>query len=142
MEYKVECSNRKLKRFVEAVLPSMMEQLGLTRSRAAVLIKVTDDVAEGCEGSVLQINEADCSLLLIRPPKRITDKTIASFSVALAHEMVHVKQYAKGQMVSKGSNKCQWMGRVYNMKKTPYLDMPWEVEAFSRQELIARRALV
>jgi hypothetical protein len=25
-------------------------------------------------------------------------------------------------------------------KTTPYLDMPWEIEAFSKQELILRRA--
>ena len=32
-----------------------------------------------------------------------------------------------------------WLGKMYS-KKTPYLDMPWEIEAFSKQELILRRA--
>jgi hypothetical protein len=33
-----------------------------------------------------------------------------------------------------------WKGKRYS-KKTKYLDMPWEIDAFSKQELLLRRAL-
>jgi hypothetical protein len=33
-----------------------------------------------------------------------------------------------------------WRGKKYS-KKTKYLDMPWEQDAFSKQELIFRRAV-
>jgi hypothetical protein len=32
-----------------------------------------------------------------------------------------------------------WAGKRYS-KNTAYLSMPWEIEAFSKQELILRRA--
>jgi hypothetical protein len=59
--------------------------------------------------------------------------------VTLAHEMVHVRQLAKGMLRVEGGNKW-WMGKKYS-KRTKYLDMPWELDAFSRQEILFRRAL-
>lgn len=58
---------------------------------------------------------------------------------ALAHEMVHVKQIAKGLLVHKvvsGKEISFWRGKSY--EKTPYLEKPWEVQAFARQELMIR----
>ena len=47
----------------------------------------------------------------------------------LAHELVHVKQYAQGEL--KGEN-C-WMGKVVNPKNTDYWDLPWEIDAHGRE---------
>ena len=33
-----------------------------------------------------------------------------------------------------------WRGKKYT-KKTKYLNMPWELDAFSRQEIVFRRAI-
>ena len=48
----------------------------------------------------------------------------------LAHEMVHVKQYARGELNPKID--C-WMGKTYNPKKVSYWDLPWEIEAHGRE---------
>jgi hypothetical protein len=59
--------------------------------------------------------------------------------LTLAHEMIHVQQMARGILKTvKGIN--YWRGRKYS-KKTKYLDMPWEIGAFSRQEIIFRRSI-
>ena len=60
----------------------------------------------------------------------------------LAHEMVHVKQYAKNELsyrssVNKGKGNTVaacWMGEEWKPrgKEDPYFDSPWEVEAFGR----------
>lgn len=61
----------------------------------------------------------------------------------LAHELVHVKQYAKNQLakcltVSK-NGKCavatKWNGEIWKAKKREddYFDSPWEVEAYGRE---------
>jgi hypothetical protein len=34
----------------------------------------------------------------------------------------------------------RWKGKYYG-SKTRYLDQPWEIDAFSKQELIFRRAI-
>lgn len=55
--------------------------------------------------------------------------------LVLAHEMVHVKQYAKGEMKDyMRMNKVKWKGKVYNEAKIDYWDHPWEIEAHGREK--------
>lgn len=51
----------------------------------------------------------------------------------LAHEMVHVKQYAKGEL-SNNMKSAKFNGKTHSMPKTleEYLNSPWEIEAFGR----------
>jgi hypothetical protein len=104
-----------------------------------------DDGQDSNEGTTvdLGIEGLDCFLVLIKPQNlRGTKFTIAhkELALALSHEMVHVKQMAKGQLKGASRGAQMWMGKRYPAS-TPYLDRPWEVEAFSRQELIMRRAI-
>ena len=55
--------------------------------------------------------------------------------LVLAHEMVHVKQYAKGEMKDYvRMNRVKWKGKVYNDKKIDYWEQPWEIEAHGREK--------
>ena len=59
-------------------------------------------------------------------PKRRVMETIA-------HEMVHIKQYAKGELVDLsrcGSTK--WLENVVD-RNTNYWDLPWEIEAHGKE---------
>jgi hypothetical protein len=51
----------------------------------------------------------------------------------LAHEMVHVKQYARGELSSELIT-AKWQGKVYKITSSfeDYLNWPWEVEAYGR----------
>ncbi len=58
--------------------------------------------------------------------------------MAIAHEMVHVKQYARGELVDHvRSSKVSFKGKVYNHPspsfEDDYWDAPWEIEAFGRE---------
>lgn len=46
----------------------------------------------------------------------------------LAHEMVHVKQYIRGELNEEMS---VWRGRKVNSDEIPYSEQPWEIEAES-----------
>jgi hypothetical protein len=46
---------------------------------------------------------------------------------------------AKGFLKSKNGYNY-WCGKKYS-KRTKYLDMPWEQDAFGRQEIIFRKAI-
>jgi hypothetical protein len=140
MEYLVEATTPNVSKFLDSLMPSMIEQLGLTRSRRAVLIKVTDEIEEGMVGATLNIEIADCYLVLIKQPKRITKASLLEMGTTLAHEMVHVRQLAKGQMKFLPNQARIWMGKRYN-KRTHYLDQPWELDAFARQEIVFRKAI-
>lgn len=68
----------------------------------------------------------------------------------LAHEMVHVKQYAKNELAkvdqwvarktARGVGKrlviaSKWMGKIWkpSTKENEYWDCPWEIEAYGRE---------
>ncbi len=62
-------------------------------------------------------------------PKRLLE--------SLAHEMVHVKQYSKGELKDYVySNHVKWCGvkMLYDEKDDDqYFESPWEIEAYGRQ---------
>lgn len=53
--------------------------------------------------------------------------------ITLAHEMVHVKQYARAELYH-GTRKPQfrWQGQWFK-ESTDYWDSPWEVEAYGKE---------
>lgn len=133
MEYKVEGSRRN-KKFVEAILPSMISQLKLENCTKAVVIRIKDE-CDGNQGITVDLSElTGCYMVVIKPTRKLKD-----IGLTLAHEMVHVKQLAKGILKNKQNGVNIWAGKRYS-NKVAYLDMPWEIEAFSKQELILRRA--
>tara|TARA_R110002110_G_scaffold214952_1_gene428841 strand:- start:131 stop:610 length:480 start_codon:yes stop_codon:yes gene_type:complete len=52
-----------------------------------------------------------------------------------AHEMVHVKQYALGEMKDLlcSTDLIYWKGEEYDSSKINYYDWPWEIEAAGRE---------
>lgn len=60
----------------------------------------------------------------------------------LAHEMIHVQQYATGVMTEKKAGTC-WRGKVhpYNDKKedATYWNAPWEIDAYGRAYYLYKR---
>ena len=49
----------------------------------------------------------------------------------LAHECVHIKQYALGEL---DENMTVWRGRRVNSDTVPYWDHPWEIEAYGKEK--------
>jgi hypothetical protein len=131
MEFHVD-GNPKTKKFIEALLPSMLEQLKLTKSKKFLHIIIDQDLEE--LGTTVPLNGLDTYLVAIKPVK-----DMAALGATLAHELTHVAQFAKGtlQLTPRGK---RWKGKYYG-RKTPYLDQPWEIQAFAKQELIMRRAI-
>lgn len=57
--------------------------------------------------------------------------------ISVMHEMVHVKQYATGELVPslKHCNKSKWQGKEWvDDSKIGYYDLPWEIEAHGREK--------
>jgi hypothetical protein len=132
MEFKV-CGSKRNKKFVEAILPSMITQLGLDSSRKAVVIQIEDDGTANM-GSTIPVDALDSYIVVVKPHRKLKD-----IGFTLAHEMVHVRQMAKGILKSV-KNGHTWAGKRYS-NKTKYLDQPWEQDAFARQEILFRKAL-
>lgn len=62
-------------------------------------------------------------------------KDFAKTLETLAHELVHVKQFARGEMRDLSSvAKVTWNGKRYDRAEVDYWDLPWEVEAHGREK--------
>lgn len=56
--------------------------------------------------------------------------------LTLAHEMVHVKQYAMGELrdVLRGPTPQRWLNAPIDSDNIEYWDLPWEIEAYGREK--------
>ena len=131
MEFHVD-GRGQTKRFVESLLPSMLEQLKLTTSKKFLHVMIDRDLED--LGTTVPLNGLDTYLVVIKPQK---DKAL--LGATLAHELTHVAQFAKGTLQLTPRGKL-WKGKYYG-RKVPYLDQPWEIQAFSKQEILFRRAI-
>ena len=131
MEFHVD-GRGQTKRFVESLLPSMLEQLKLTTSKKFLHVMIDRDLED--LGTTVPLNGLDTYLVVIKPQK---DKTL--LGATLAHELTHVAQFAKGTLQLTPRGKL-WKGKYYG-RKVPYLEQPWEIQAFAKQEIIMRRAI-
>ena len=131
MEFYVEAGS-KTRRFIETVLPSMLSQLGLAKSRRLLMIKVDPEMTE--LGVTIPMTGINTYLIVLRPTKNLL-----ALGITLAHELTHVAQFAKGILKVTPRGK-KWRGKFYPAGY-PYLQQPWEIQAFARQEIVFRRAI-
>ena len=63
------------------------------------------------------------------------DRPIDELLVTLAHEMVHLKQFATRELTSSHvpAHISRWQGREINENLVNYWDLPWEIEAHGRE---------
>ena len=133
MEYFIETKSKRTRALFESIVPRMIKELKLTRSRKTLMIKVSKNELNGQEGATAPLDIIDSYVVLIKP------SNLKDMGITLAHEMIHVKQLAKGTLKSV-NGVSYWNGKRYR-KNHKYLDQPWEIEAFSKQELLFRRTL-
>jgi len=70
------------------------------------------------------------------------EKTLDEMTLlrTLAHEMVHVWQYASGKLRLYQDGRHRYDGRVYS-SNTKYLERPWEGEAYELEEVLVKEWL-
>jgi hypothetical protein len=100
------------------------------RLKKKLKIFISFDPEEEC-ASVMSIDDhhrpREFSLCL--NPKMSKRKTLQS----LAHEIVHVKQYARGELKHLlRRSEAKWLD-TYIPEDTFYFERPWEIEAFGRE---------
>ena len=136
MEIQVLTHSKTLPETLSKAAGFFAKELKLTKSKYKVII-VTDPglKAEGNNGLCARTGEREISIALY------SRLNLAKMLYTLAHEMVHVKQIAKGQYTytRRGNTfKQYWLGKRV---KARYLDRPWEIEAFQRENLLVERLL-
>jgi hypothetical protein len=114
---------------VEATAKLYKQELRLGNSTYTVEIQFKKGLANalGIKGNVCEI--APKHILMLLDSNLKDDRLFET----LAHEMIHVKQYAKGQYKAVRTKRF-WMGQHI---KANYYDQPWEQEAMAKEKLLA-----
>lgn len=63
---------------------------------------------------------------------------IEEILTTIVHEMIHVKQWAKGELVDtteKGTIVSRWKGDKVG-DHVEYMDLPWEIEAYEQEPIL------
>jgi hypothetical protein len=95
-------------------------------------IHLTCDINHHCHGSSVWTDRND------RPREFdiIINSSLGKRTqlITLAHEMVHVKQHAVGELKSMlRKREERWHGRYIKEDEMHYFEKPWEVEAYGRE---------
>ena len=132
MEFHIDMRPSATQKFIANILPGMIAEAGLSRSRYFLQVKVDRDLED--LGSMIPLLGLDTFLIVLKPTR-----DMYALGITLAHELLHVAQVAKGvlKFTPKGR---RWKGKFYH-RDYPYLHQPWELQAFARQEILFRRAL-
>lgn len=136
MEIKVETRSKEKREFIEAVSRLFAKNLKIDKSKYTLIISSVSNLIKinNMRGSACMLGPKFISIQL--DSKLRFDDLIST----LAHEMIHAKQYIKGQFKIKitkaGKSNFYWCGKKYN---TNYFDSPWEIEAFSRERILANK---
>tara|TARA_A200000159_G_scaffold103594_1_gene96291 strand:+ start:3214 stop:3651 length:438 start_codon:yes stop_codon:yes gene_type:complete len=115
-----------------------LQELLPRHRKVEVTIRLKDLTKEGVEGWCM---EEDDRYFLVDVEKK---QTLRDIVTTVVHELIHVKQYVKREMVDfydvkTQSRKIRWKTSVYGYG-TAYARQPWEKEAFKLQEVYADRA--
>jgi predicted SprT family Zn-dependent metalloprotease len=132
MEILVSSRSKGKQAFVSSMVRLYEQELRLQQSKYKLEIHFRKGLKqEGMRGCVTKIGPKYLVMLL---DSSLKDDILIE---TVAHEMVHVKQYAKGQIQSiTGRKTNKWLGKHVKAK---YYDRPWEIEAMSREKLLASK---
>jgi len=133
MDIQVMARNSISKGLVENCLQFFRNELKLQNSRYSLIVVPERGMSgrDGIRGSVFKLGPTVIGMSI--DTALDTERLI----IALAHEMIHVKQYARGQIThGKNLNSKFWMGKKF---RGHYYDLPWEVEAFSKERVLANK---
>lgn len=97
-----------------------------------ICIQLSDDM-DGADGYCLAVDNRE---FVIEIDSRLKGD---DFITAITHEMVHVKQHARGELKDLTLATKMWKKQEYiSLYSTvdQYIELPWEAEAYALQEVL------
>jgi len=116
----------KLKRELVTELATFVHNKLMPRKSVEVNIDIGDYEMFGLCG---QIDDYEYEI-------ELKDTDVVQMLITLAHEMVHVKQYARGELKQLVRQPLYRWKKEYLPLDTPYLEQPWEKEAYALEETL------
>jgi len=133
MDISLNIRNKDTREFVGMVVKFFEQDLKLKNSTWQLAVYTKRGLAkeDGTRGSVTAVGPK--YLVMVLDSALDLERLV----LTIAHEMVHVKQYARGHLKSTRSPKTRyWMGKKVRKQ---YYEQPWELEAFSKERILANK---
>ena len=133
MDIQLNIRNSDTKLFIGNVVKYFEQDLKLKNSKWSLDVRTKRGMRleDGTRGSVTYV--APKYLVMVLDSALDLERLV----LTIAHEMVHVKQYARGQIKHKLGQKTRyWMGKPV---RKSYYKQPWEIEAFSKERILANK---
>lgn len=132
MQLKIaNCPDKNFKPYVEEAVRFYAKELlpsNRIRNNCSILVRFTDKISEYGYASVKGYNRSKCArkfLIEIHP-----GIGVRKILETLAHEMVHVKQYALNEL---NADLTSWCDKKVDSNNLEYWLQPWEIDAFGRE---------
>lgn len=125
---------------LKAIIRDAVEYAGqkLISKRIREELEIDVKLKDGLQDNVAEVEWLDDN---VRPRmfEMAIDRTQSEMLqvVCVMHEMVHVRQYASGDLVQsmKNSTSSKWQKTEWiDESKVGYYDLPWEIEAHGREK--------
>jgi len=134
MEITVKCRGQGRAELVKACAGFIAKELKISNSTWKLQIQLKRfPKEEGIRGSVIDAGPKQLVMFLE------SSMEFERFTEVLSHEMVHVKQFVRGQYkqeIKRGLPVHYWMGKQVKAK---YYDQPWEQDAWSRERILSNK---
>lgn len=128
--------NSRRRLFIDSAVAFFIKELKLTNSSWKLLVSSHHQMVSEQSWTGAVCSPVPGLAVLLLDSKMPLDKLL----LTIAHEMVHVKQYALGQLrYQEKKNRIVpvWLGRYVN--ESSYYDLPWEIMAFKNERLLANK---
>lgn len=111
----------KQKQYVESIAYYCIQKLMPRMASLDIVIRIKS--VNDAYGYCLSVTDREFEIEVQR------DMPLRKLLTTVAHEMVHVKQYARKELI----DDTIWQGKTVNPKRTDYWELPWEIEAHGRE---------
>lgn len=136
MIFHITGSGHRVRESVEDIAKFAIQKLLPRTNYIVINIQLIPNLLEkeGCYGDCIYSDNADPlnpKEFTVRVDSRLEKRKLLT---TVAHEMVHVKQFFKGELYdSSVKEKTRWQGKWMSRSRFNYWDQPWEIEAHGRE---------
>jgi len=89
-------------------------------------IEINIKKMKGYEGTCIDTDDREYEIEVNK------NQSLEDLCVTICHEMVHIKQYVRKELFS---------DVIFYKTREEYLNLPWEVEAYKKQEILYKKWL-